>query len=112
MSKQPRDDGNAPIPVLGLLKHGGQVIDLSAVSAQQSTRFNASVRVITTYSTVDCFIELGDETITANLSNSHFLPAGYLCDFSLGFDNINNNNAKYLSVYSTDIGKLYISERI
>jgi hypothetical protein len=112
MSKQPRDDGNAPIPVLGLRPNGGQVVTLSGGASHASNQFDHAVRVITIYSTVDCFVEIGNDTVQANASNSHFIPAQFLCDLSLGFDNNASRNSKYLAAYSVESGSLYISERI
>lgn len=111
MSKQPRDEANYPIPVLNYKPNSGQQMFLSGNSAI-STAFGASTRVLSAYSTVDCFFEIGDITTTANLSTSHFLPAGVYIDISLGSDFNAALNAKHISVISEGEGTVYISERI
>ena len=111
MSKQPRDDGNEPIPVLGLRPNKGHQVP-HTTSSNTSPAISPSVRVVSLYSTTDCFIETGDVTITANQSNSHFLPSGFIYDVSLGAETTASQNDKYVAVISaTDAGTLYISER-
>lgn len=110
MSKQPRDDSNYPIPVLSFKFNGGQQISLSNVSVTSST-FAPHTRVVSIFSTGDCFFEVGNSTVQANLVNSHFLPAGVYLDVSLGADTVSTNNYKYLAVVSEMAGTLYISER-
>lgn len=111
MSKQPRDDANAPIPVLSFRQGGGQQISLSLSSARSAAVAN-SVRVVTLYCTVDAFFEVGDASVTANSSNSHFIPAGFPYDISLGSETITSQNARYIAVLGTDVGVAYVSERI
>lgn len=111
MSKQPRDDSNYPIPVLSYRYNTGQQITLSGGSTQ-STEFARHTRVISLYATTDCFFEVGNETVIANLSNSHFLPAGIYIDISLGADTNAALNAKFLAAISAGgEGTLYVSER-
>ena len=111
MSKQPRDDGNDPIPVLGLRQGGGHQVPFTD-TANTSPQISASVRVITLHSNVDCFIETGDSTVTANTTQGHFLPASIPFDISLGADNEATKNARFVSVVSTSAeGILHISER-
>jgi hypothetical protein len=112
MSKQPRDSANAPIPVLSYRPRSGQTLSVSS-SATRSSAFALSTRVISVFSTADCKFELGDETVTANVSNSHFLPAGAYADISLGSDNEAARNARHISVIqaSATTGVLHISER-
>lgn len=112
MSKQPRDDSNYPIPVLSYLYNGGQQIILSGGSSI-STEFAKHTRVISLYATTDCFFEIGNVLTIANISNSHFLPAGVYIDLSLGADTNAALNAKYLAAITAGgEGLLYISERI
>lgn len=115
MSKQPRDDANAPIPVLALRPGGGQriaVTDSSARSAAVADR----VRVVTLYTTADAFIEIGNDDVVANTSNSHFLPASLPYDISLGDETISKNNPRFIAVIKAsgddEDGVLYLSERI
>lgn len=109
MSKQPRDDGNVAIPVLGLRPNTGQRLTISS-SATRSAAFSAPTRVISVFSTDDCYIEIGSQNVEANISNSHFIPAGIYLDFSLGDSFVPADNQKYLSVIGVS-GILYISER-
>ena len=110
MSKQPRDDANYPIPVLGYLYNTGQQLALGA--ATLSARFSDRVRVISLYATADCFFEVCDETGVANLTTSHFLPAATYIDVALGSDTNAKLTDKYISIISENEGILYISERV
>lgn len=111
MSKQPRDDGNDPIPVLGLRPNAGYQVPFTATS-NTSPAISGSIRVVTLYSTQDCFIETGGAAVEANTSNSHFLPSGLPYDISLGAETDATNNDKYVAVVqSASAGTLYISER-
>lgn len=109
MSKQPRDDGNAAIPVLGFRYQGAQRIAISATSTL-STAFAANVRVISIYADADCYFEIGDHTISADVLTSHFLPAGTYLDVSLGSSLVSSDNAKHIAVIGTS-GMLHVSER-
>lgn len=113
MSKQPRDDGNAAIPVLGYKYHGGQSIAFGGASVR-STEFGGSTRVVSLYTNEGCFFEIGDSTVESNTSNSHILPAGVYIDVSLGSEIISTQNQKYISAIGLDgnEGILYISERV
>jgi len=111
MSKQPRDDGNDPIPVLGLRPNGGYQVPFNAVS-NTSPAIAGSIRVVSLYATQDCFIETGNSGVSANQINSHFLPSGFIYDISLGAETDPVNNDKYVAVIqSLASGTLYISER-
>ena len=111
MSKQPRDDANAPIPVLALRPHSGQQIAVSATPAR-SAAVAPSVRVVTLYSTIDTFIEIGDSDVEANVTDSHFLPAQLPYDISLGAETRSADNPRYVSCISASgEGTLYLSER-
>ena len=111
MSKQPRDDGNEPIPVLGLRPNRGHQVPYTA-SSNTSPAISSSVRVVTLYATTDCFIETGDASVTASNVTSHFLPADIPYDISLGDETSAVDNDKYVAVIgSSSDGKLYISER-
>ena len=112
MSKQPRDDGNDPIPVLGFRQHGGKIVPFETGSANSSPAIANSIRVVTLYSTVDAFFETGDSGITANKANSHFVPAGIPYDISLGSEIVSSENDRFLSIIgNTEDGVAYISER-
>ena len=113
MSKQPRDDGNEAIPVLGLRLGGGQQVPFTTSVSNTSQQISDSVRVVTLYSTEDAFIEThGNVTVIPNTVNSHFLPSSIPYDISLGFENEAVNNDKFVTVLGvTNSGTLYISER-
>lgn len=111
MSRQPRDDANYPIPLLSYRLNGGQALVVDAVPVL-SSRFAASVRVVSLYTTADCFFEIGDANVQANTSNSHFLPSGIYIDAALGSEVNAADNAKYISTISAgSAGILYVSER-
>lgn len=109
MSKQPRDDANYPIPVLSYRYNGAQ--QLALASNAISSRITASVRVVSLYSTGDCFFEVCDSDGVANSTSSHFLPAGVYLDVALGSDNNAALTHKYIAITSNNAGTLYISER-
>ena len=112
MSKQPRDDANEPIPVLGLRPAGGSKISFNFSTATLSARFANSIRVITLYATADCYVEIGDDTVVANKTTSHFVPLGFIYDVALGSQLIASETSKFISVLGdTASGALYISER-
>lgn len=113
MSKQPRDDGNAAIPVLSYKHNGGQQLSFSGASTR-SAPFGGSTRVVSLYTNEGCFFEVGDTSVIANTSNSHILPAGIYIDVSLGSEIVSSQNQKYIAAIGIDgtDGILYISERI
>jgi hypothetical protein len=111
MSKQPKDDANESIPVLSLKLNGAQQIASSGASAR-STAFSETTRVITVYSTQDIFAEIGDSSVEANQSTSHFIPASVPYDLGLGTD-INQREQRYLAVIQVSTGgTVYVSERV
>lgn len=113
MSKQPRDDANAPIPVLSLRRNGGHIVPFT-LTANSSAQFASDTRVVSVYTTANCFIEIGPIDVQANSTNSHFLPAEFTYDYSLGaFDASPASSWKYISVVGErGSGILYISERV
>tara|TARA_Y100001937_G_C7097700_1_gene320933 strand:+ start:567 stop:905 length:339 start_codon:yes stop_codon:yes gene_type:complete len=111
MSKQPRDDANAPIPVLGLKPGGGQSVSISTENARSAAISN-HIRVVTLFSDADCFIETGDSTVTASTETSHFLPGSTLFDISLGSEIVASENDRFIAaITSSGSGTLRISER-
>lgn len=111
MSGQPRDDKNAPIPVMSLRPATGQQISFTN-SSQRSTEFARSTRVITCFATKNVFVELGDSSVTANQTTSHFLGANIPYDLSLGDDILSAETFKFLAVIRvSEDGTLFISER-
>jgi len=111
MSKQPKDDGNEPIPVLSYRPNGAQKLAVGATSVR-SASIDINTRVVSLYSDVNCYFEVGDDSAVANITNSHYLPAGLYIDVSLGSDIIARLNFKYIAVISEDTGTLYLSDRI
>ena len=63
--------------------------------------------------TEDAFFETGEtDSVSANSTNSHFLPKTVPYDVSLGPEVVSENNDRFVSVIgSTTSGTLYISER-
>jgi hypothetical protein len=110
MTKQPRDDGNTAIPVLGYRYRSGQALAISSSSAR-SAAFAASTRVISVYSSVDTFIEIGDSSVTAALNSSAFIPAETYIDIALT-SSLALRDQKYLAAVASSSGTLYISERV
>jgi hypothetical protein len=110
MSKQPRDDANAAIPVLSYRPGTGRQLTITS-SSIRSSAFAGPTRVISIYTDVDCFIEIGGPDVEANLTNSHLIPAGIYMDISLGDRFISSENSKFLAVIGNSSGTLYISER-
>lgn len=83
-------------------------VSTSTATARNSTGFNTATRVVEIRSTVDCFFQQGDGTITATTS-SHFLPADTDRLVATGGD----NQAQYThiaAILSSGTGTLYISE--
>lgn len=113
MSKQPRDDGNDPIPVLGFRFNAGHQVPFTTATSNVSQAMSNSVRVVTIYSTQDCFIETHvSNTVVANTQNSHFIPKTVPYDISLGPEVVASENDRFIAVIGdTSDGKLYISER-
>jgi hypothetical protein len=110
MSKQPRDDGNAAIPVLGYRPGTGQQLVIAG-TANRSAAFHPSTRVISVYADADCFIEIGNDSVVANLTTSHIVPAGLYMDISLGDSFVASGTSKYISCIGLSDGILHISER-
>jgi len=112
MSKQPRDDGNDAIPVLGLRPNGGHQVAFNTSTSTRSSAISPNIRVVTLYSTADFYVETGDVTVEANTSNSHFIPASVPYDISLGPETVAAENDRYVAVIGdTASATLHISER-
>lgn len=111
--RMPKDDGGTPIPALKLKRTGGaHKITVSGTTARNSVAFadtttgvqNAQ-KVISLYSTTDCFIRFGDSSIVAT-TDDHFYPAGLFYDFA-----VNANDTHVAVIQATAGGTLYASER-
>ncbi|MBE2191862.1 MAG: hypothetical protein IAE63_06755 [Alphaproteobacteria bacterium] len=109
MSKMPRDSDGMQIPVLGYKSGGAQTIAVAAASARNATAFDAKTRVITIESTVECYFEQGDSSVTATTSKHH-LAANQPRDISIGGGQ--TAHKPYIAVIrASSDGTLYISER-
>lgn len=97
------------IQVLRYRQSGAQTVAIASTT-DRSTAFNSVTRVIEIRSTVDCFIEQGDGTITATATD-HFLPAEETRLVALGGDNPTILQYTHIAVIrSSSDGTLYISE--
>ena len=112
MSKQPRDDANDPIPVLGLRPNGGHQVPFTTGSSNTSPQISETISVISVFSTKDCFIQTGSSDVTCTTSNGHFLPASTLIDLALGGGALVRDFDKFICVIgSEEAGTLFVSER-
>ena len=108
MSILPIDGAGYPIPALGYLDGGARTVTVTSSSNRTSSTFATTTDVISVCATVDCFIRLGSNTVTA-ANTDHFLPANLYQDIAI----TPTTKDRYLAVIragSTD-GTLYISER-
>ena len=106
MTMQPRDAGNRPIPLLGYRHGSGQRLTVSTSHDTGSALFDERTKVVSIYSTTDCFFTVGSATVG---SNSHFLPSGTPQDIVVGDK---NERATCIVLGSaTTAGTAYISER-
>lgn len=83
-------------------------VSTSTTTARNATGFNAETRVIEVRSTVDCFFQQGDGTITATTA-SHFLPADTERLVALGGEN-QTQYTHIAAILVAGTGTLYISE--
>jgi hypothetical protein len=112
--KMPKDFTGAPIPVLSLKSGGGQKISFTGTSARNSTAFEPDTRnankggiVIGIYADQGCYIEIGDITVTANTTTSHYFPAGFYYDIAL------DNSQTHIAVISDGVdGTFYTSIKV
>lgn len=79
------DDAGHVVPLMPLLAAGGRKLAFTGTSARTAElpigdRVGAFVSVKTTE---DCYIEVGDETVVATTTTSHFLEAGERRDFAM-----------------------------
>ena len=108
MSRQPKDDNNNPIPILPLKASGGQKVTIGAASARSTA---VSTQAVTLHANCNCFVEIGDSTVTASASTSHYLPELQTYDVATGilFGTV---DTKHIAVIrDTADGVLFISER-
>ena len=109
MTKLPLDSNDNPIPALRLKDGGAHSFSTSAVSARNSTAFDADTRVVSVYATEDTYIAFGDDSVTASGSD-HFIPAGLYYDFAIGGDGT-GHYTHLAALRVTTEGDVYISEK-
>ena len=108
MSRQPIDDNNYAIPILPLKASGGQKVSIAAASARSTA---VTTQAVTLHATSNCFVEIGDATVVASTSTSHYLPELQTYDVSTGIQ-FGSPGTKYVAVIrDTADGVLFISER-
>ena len=108
MSRQPKDDNNNPIPILPLKASGGQKVSIAAASARSTA---ITTQAVTLHANCNCYVEVGDSTVTASTSTSHYLPELQTYDVSTGIQ-FGSPGTKYVAVIrDTADGVLFISER-
>jgi len=108
MSRQPKDDNNNPIPILPLKAAGGQKVSIAAASARSTA---VTTQAVTLHANCNCYVEVGDSTVTASTSTSHYLPELQTYDISTGIL-FGTSDTKHIAVIrDTADGVLFISER-
>ena len=108
MSRQPKDDNNNPIPILPLKASGGQKVSIAAASARSTA---VTTQAVTLHATANCFVEIGDSTVTASTSTSHYLPELQTYDISTGILFGTSDTVYVAVIRDTADGVLFISER-
>ncbi len=102
MAKSELDKDDQGEPIQGALTpKTAQSVSLSNATARNSSDF--VYRVIRVYSTIDCFIKLGDSTVEAAVTD-HFLPTGAIEYFA------RKEHTRIAGILASGTGTLYISE--
>jgi hypothetical protein len=110
MTKQLKDDSGAVIPLLGFNAARGLQVPFTSAASNTSASLLSATKVITITSTATCFIELGNNSISANKTNSHYIVSSMPYDIAVGGES--PSEERYIAVIgSTASGTLYISER-
>ena len=109
MSRQPKDDNNNPIPILPLKASGGQSVAIGAGSLRSTA---VTTQAVTLHANCNCYVEVGDSTVTASTSTSHYLPELQTYDVSTSIL-FGTADTRHVAVIRADAqnGTLYISER-
>ena len=109
MSRQPKDDNNNPIPILPLKASGGQSVTIGAASARSTA---VTTQAVTLHATANCFVEIGDSTVIASVTTSHYLPELQTYDVSTSIL-FGTADTRHVAVIRADAqnGTLFISER-
>ncbi len=105
----PRDAENIPLNALRYKDNSAHSIDVTAISTQNATAFDAQTKIVSLYATGPVFLRFGDNSVSAALTD-HYFPAGVYCDVSIGGGKTAHDT--HVAVVAADYDcKLYISER-
>ena len=109
MSRQPIDDNNYAIPILPLKSGGGQSVTIGAASLRST---GVTTQAVTLHATANCFVEIGDATVDASVTTSHYLPELQTYDVSTSIL-FGTADTRHVAVIRADAqnGTLFISER-
>ena len=108
MSRQPKDENNNAIPILPLKASGGQKVTIAAASARSTA---VTTQAITLHANCNCYVEIGDSTVIASTSTSHYLPELQTYDIATGIAFGAADTRHVAVVRDTADGILFISER-
>ena len=112
-TRMPRDDNSQSIQLLRFRRGGAQTFSINPSSAAKCEQLPEGTRVITLICEVPAYFETGDETVSATIAGSHFIPAFIPYDIALGTDLSDTDNYhRYVSLITMgDSGLAHISER-
>ena len=108
MSRQPIDDNNYAIPILPLKAGSGQKVTIGAASARSTA---VTTQAVTLHANCNCFVEVGDSTVSAAASTSHYLPELQTDDIATGILFGAPDTRHIAVIRDTADGVLFISER-
>ena len=109
MTSLPTDTDDNIIPALRFKSGGAHKITVNSSAARNSTPFSETTRIIGLYSTVPVYLAVGDNTVTATVSD-HYFPAGVYYDIAIGGGKTAHHT--HVSVLrEADDGMLHISEK-
>jgi hypothetical protein len=112
-TRMPRDDNSQSIQLLRFRRGGAQTFTVNPSSATVRD-VPLGTRVITLVCEVAAYFETSsDETVSATITDSHYIPPGIPYDISLGTDLSDTDNYhRYISIITMgDSGLAHISER-
>ena len=108
MSRQPIDDNNYAIPILPLKAGSGQKVTIGAASARSTA---VTTQAVTLHANCNCYVEVGDSTVVASTSTSHYLPELQTYDIATGILFGAPDTRHIAVIRDTADGVLFISER-
>lgn len=118
MTNLPTDKNENAIPAVSLKPNGAQTIAVSGTTARNATAF--TTRVITILATHDMYVELGDDSVEATTTTSHFIKKDIYHDIAIdnnggqAWDDGRADTYTYThiaAIMASGSGTLYISER-